>query len=316
MDFIDEHYERASLTRRLDTAVKTVSKESKKFKKSVSRESVHETVSQPKQQQPQHGQTKKTVTEYVSDVSARNENRKRRKIINSADGANGISTPNSPDAPNVPDVATADVGTAYDSDNEFHDSFNVNDVDLPEIPVNDKKIKAEILNVLSAWLGDMNYQMQQSFQERFDEATERVKSEVLEYVDSTEKTETGASALEESISYHAKDIDYLMNKNRGLQDRCRVLEGRLTRVEKELQEVKEEQLMQQARSMRENIKFQNIPEVEDGRENCQDTILKFLKYEVRIQGSDIEKIKFERIHRTGRKIPNLNRVMIGKVNSE
>ena len=74
--------------------------------------------------------------------------------------------------------------------------------------------------------------------------------------------------------------------------------------------------MEQARSMRDNVKFCNIPEKRGNQENCQDTIKAFMKDEMKITAGDMEKIKFERIHRVGRRFQNHNRPMIGKVNPE
>ena len=75
-------------------------------------------------------------------------------------------------------------------------------------------------------------------------------------------------------------------------------------------------LMRKARSMRDNVKFCNIPEAGDERENCQNTISAFLKDEMRIPSSELMKIKFERIHRVGRRFQNHNRPIVGKVNPE
>ena len=102
-----------------------------------------------------------------------------------------------------------------------------------------------------------------------------------------------------------------MKENQELRNRCRVLEGRLSHAEREIRDLKEESLMQQTRSMRDNIQFFNIPEPE-GSENCEQTIRTFLHEETKVQKTDLQKISFERIHRTGRRIQNRNRTTVAK----
>jgi len=131
------------------------------------------------------------------------------------------------------------------------------DADLPQLTeCADMKERSEILNTLSTWLGDMNAQMQQTFRRRFEEAMEEFKDEVLDHVDSKDA--------------HNTEIDDVRQENRELQNRCRILEGRITRAEREIEELREDSLKQKARSMRDNIKFFNIPEVEGDDEDDED----------------------------------------------
>lgn len=209
-------------------------------------------------------------------------------------------------------------GSASGSSNVFQDSQETIDYDasavlsdlpdLPDLPHLTDSQNADILGTLSAWLGEMNTQMQESFNKRFDEAIERVKEEVMNHANSSE--------LNVSLSSQAKDIDDLLKDNEELRNRCRVLEGRVTRAESELHQLKEEQLIQQARSMRDNVKFFNIPETEN--ENCEMVVRRFLINEMKVGRNDMEKIHFERVHRTGKYVRNSNnnRVIVAKVSPE
>ena len=62
----------------------------------------------------------------------------------------------------------------------------------------DEKSRDEILGILSSWLGDMNKQMKESFSQRFDEAIEWVKEELIDYVESTEAVSTLENHSKES----------------------------------------------------------------------------------------------------------------------
>ena len=90
------------------------------------------------------------------------------------------------------------------------------------------------------------------------------------------------------------------------------MEGRLTRTENVLEDLREQMLVQEARSMRDNLKFYNIPESQD--EECEETVRKFLSKEMKISVNDLNKIKFDRIHRTGQYRRDQNRVIVAKFN--
>ena len=94
------------------------------------------------------------------------------------------------------------------------------------------------------------------------------------------------------------------------REKCLVLEGQLTKAENEADELKEKLLAQEARSMRDNLTFFNIPEKEG--EDCEKTLRKFLRREMSISREDMEKIVFDRVHRTGRARSGFNRIVVAK----
>ena len=88
----------------------------------------------------------------------------------------------------------------------------------------------------------------------------------------------------------------------------------MSRAEKDIVHMREEQLMQEARSMRDNIVFYNIPE--SSQENVLQVVRDFLKTEMRIGDNEASKISFERVHRMGQKDRTGNRAIVAKVNNE
>jgi hypothetical protein len=187
------------------------------------------------------------------------------------------------------------------------------DAALPQLDqCGDHKLRDEILGVLSSWLGQMNNDLQHSFEQRFHEAM----TEILDRVgNGSEAQAQDVPEIVTSLTYQGDAIDEIVNENKVLQNRCRVLEGRLERAEKEIKELKEESLMAQARSMRDNLKFFNIEEVREV-ENCEETIRDFLRSEMKIAPDDLKRIVFDRVHRVGNKLRNQNRVMVAKLNHE
>jgi len=186
------------------------------------------------------------------------------------------------------------------------------DPDLPNLPqIRSEQDKAEILSILSAWLGEMNCQMQEQFNVRFEEAIDDVTTKVKSALMHEHSAMEGGSVT--SVSSH---IDDVMDENRVLKNRCELLEGRLTRAEMALEELKENQLEQQARSMENNVKFFNIPESNDENENCMSTIRNFLRDEMKVPHHDLQKIQLEKASRSGKKRRNKTRVMIATVNTQ
>lgn len=168
----------------------------------------------------------------------------------------------------------------------------------------EQNIQASVLNTVSSWMGEMRQSMQDTFNTQFDQALKDLRTELFQYVDSQDPTS--------SLSYASKDIDDCVQENTELQNKCRVLEGRLTRAEKEVDELRERILDQEARSMRDNIKFFNVPEVHN--EPCETTVRRFLCNEMRVSDEDQRRIRFDRVHRTGIAGAGQHRVIVAKCN--
>jgi hypothetical protein len=190
--------------------------------------------------------------------------------------------------------------------NEALTSTSLNFPDLPVFSMLDEKSRALMNTTMTSWLKKLH----ENIEAQVSQTVQAMKAE-LELDLRSNFNEKDMLACLNNQSY---DISDLQQENLTLDQRCRVLEGRLARAEKELEEVKEELLSQSARSMRDNLKFFNIAETDN--ENCEITIQNFLKTEMNISDDDMQRIHFDRVHRVGNKVGNANRVIVGKLNPE
>ena len=169
----------------------------------------------------------------------------------------------------------------------------------------EKKIAAVVTSLMSSWIIDrvtgMTSDLREEFADDIKERFEAVSQQVDEWDMCTYDMATTSRKLEE-----------LDNENEELKSRVRMLEGRLTRAEKEVCDLKEELLKQQARSMQDNLKFFNIPETYP--ENAESTLQNFLKTEMKIADNDMKKINFDRVHRTGERTQSRHRAIVAKFN--
>lgn len=106
-------------------------------------------------------------------------------------------------------------------------------------------------------------------------------------------------------------ITALSDENQQLREQCKLLEGRVTRLETETSGLREDLLQLQARSMRDNLIFYNIPEPDN--ENAQTTLRTFLREEMKISEEDMHQISCDRVHRLGKKTTRI-RPLIAKFN--
>ncbi len=176
-------------------------------------------------------------------------------------------------------------------------------IDTNELTVAEEKIRQAVMGTLASWMGEMQYTMQQSLNKQFEEVVSSMKVELLDQTDSD---------VIKSISHTSDVVEEIEHDNEELQQKCRLLEGRLTRAEREIELLKEEMLIQEARTMRDNLTFFNIPE--PNNESCEKTLRQFLTQEMKISDSDMAKIRFDRVHRTGQKSSNYHRVIVAKFN--
>jgi hypothetical protein len=324
-EFIDNHFEQTH--KRLSQVATVVRKTSQKGRKGKGMGKKSVSGSAVSQSQQQHSSTEFYTPMAKAKASAKRKIRSFDADTDPDEDQEFTDVDTDPDEdPEFPDSQDHDNYENDDNDNDDDDNddnddndvFMDADADLPQLTqCNDKD---EILSVLSSWLGEMNTQMRHTFQERFDEAMEQFKAEVQDSKNSADSTDsviaTDSTEIIRSLTSQGKAIDDIQKENKELQSRCRVLEGRLTRAEREIEELREDSLMQQARSMRDNIKFFNIPEPEDEAANCESTVRTFLREEMKVQQHDLQQISFDRIHRTGRHINNKHRVIVAKVNPD
>ena len=131
----------------------------------------------------------------------------------------------------------------------------------------EQKIHFAIMETMVSWMGEMQHNMQLSFNEEFEKAVDGMRQELLEHVEGRMEVQ------DESLTYHSTSVDANEREIEELRERCLVLEGRLTKAENEVDELKEKLLAQEARSMRDNLTFFNIPEKEG--EDCEKSLRNF-----------------------------------------
>ena len=182
--------------------------------------------------------------------------------------------------------------------------------DLSDMDCLSENAKDAVMTMMAEWMKNINLKVQKAVQEEVVYRIASMKVELLDYVESAVNTTDVLTSLE---SQH-EEIEELHKENDVLVNKCKVLEGRLARVEHELDVLREEQLSQQARSMRDNVQFFNIPE--QANENCKEVVMSFMKTEMKMPDNIISQIKFERIHRVGRYDRNQCRVIVGKTTSD
>lgn len=175
--------------------------------------------------------------------------------------------------------------------------------DLPTDPL-EQKVHASVMSTMASWMGELNHNMQETFNSQFEQALSNMKIDLLEHISSMD--------IIDSLNNTTRCIEELEQEITELKDNTRVLEGRLTRTEKEVEELKEQLLNQEARSMRDNLKFFNIPEQQG--ENCERTLYDFFHFEMKISDDDMKRIRFDRVHRVGPYIRGQNRVIVAKFN--
>jgi len=116
------------------------------------------------------------------------------------------------------------------------------------------------------------------------------------------------------ITSQGSDIQELQAENIVLKDRNHINEGRITRIEKEVADLREELLRTQQHSMKENIIFQNIPETPN--ENVYQLLNDLLVNRLRINNDDMMTITVLRAHRFGAKQGHFHRQIVAKINDE
>ncbi len=127
------------------------------------------------------------------------------------------------------------------------------------------------------------------------------KIEVL-LAEKVEINATNIRDLQTGSDFNGNIVETLQKDNDSLKLRCDMYEGRIIRLEKQLAATNEKVLDLTSRSMRNNLLFEGLPEVKDEKsEQTEGIVRDFVFDELKIQESDMGKIQFDGIHRTGPK---------------
>ena len=123
--------------------------------------------------------------------------------------------------------------------------------------------------------------------------------------------------LEENANRQDLEINRLQEENNELRKRLAIAEGRLTRAEKVLDDVKDKATDLTTRSMRDNLIFKNIAESKpESYIVIEKKLRSFLADELNVTDEDQDNIVFERAHRMGKPNPNHPRPIVVKLNSK
>ena len=123
--------------------------------------------------------------------------------------------------------------------------------------------------------------------------------------------EVRTDELEETVTKQTDTIKALTTDNECLQSRCQISEGRVTRLEKLVDDLREETLQINARSMKDNLIFHGIQETQP--ENVKEVLLNFLQTDMVIKQPDLNDIIIHKVHRMGGK-DNESRAIIANIN--
>ncbi len=121
--------------------------------------------------------------------------------------------------------------------------------------------------------------------------------------------------LQLALNVQTEELEMMAKELEATKEQQVITEGRLTRAEKLVEDLREQLLQQEARSMRDNLVFFNVPEQQtDHIKNTEHVLRDFLKTEMKIKDDDLRKINFDRVHRTGAKQQGRSRLIVAKFN--
>jgi hypothetical protein len=111
-----------------------------------------------------------------------------------------------------------------------------------------------------------------------------------------------------------QEVEMLQTENTHLRSKSQISEGRITRLEKIVLDLHEDMSQSTARSMKNNLVFSNIPELDNESNQQTINILRdFLETKLRIKPNDLKIIDLITVHRLGPK-GSYNRNIVAKLN--
>ena len=134
------------------------------------------------------------------------------------------------------------------------------------------------------------------------------ESEIENIVDRKVKSmvvslQENVKSLTVTVNNQKQQITDLCEETSTLRGKNALLEGRVSRSEKEIDALKEEILYMQARSMRDNLVFYNVPE-QEAEKTFDDTkaiLTSFIKDEMKVSAENLQKVNLGRTHRAAQK---------------
>lgn len=105
-------------------------------------------------------------------------------------------------------------------------------------------------------------------------------------------------SLKESLEFSQEQISELVKDNAELKGKMELMEARVDTTETENKKLKESLLNVKCRSMRDNIVFAGIPEVEG--KDCETVIREFMSEQLNMPSEIVQGITFSLVHKMGR----------------
>lgn len=136
-----------------------------------------------------------------------------------------------------------------------------------------------------------------------------ISGTLIEQQESIAKLESEVAGLDQAVGSQEKDIGKL-NKGYLKSDvRIKILEGKLKHQEIVIKEMQEQITNIKAKQVNKNVIITQVAEDENETQlQTRAKVVSFMKDQMKMTDNDIEKVKFDDVHRTGRKGPKPRRI--------
>ena len=238
----------------------------------------HTLSSTPRPQEKSDNYRQRTLDSMILGQTKSQENRKSKKRKNISPLL----------MMNLEDVSTSD---STEDEETLIQVSQTRSLKAPELSMeSDEKTLATVKSVTASFTQELH-----DFKNEIKDLIVRNKEEDRQLIN------TLVAKVESLTTTVEKKDEEIKNLNESLenaQTKARVLEGRLTRLEKVVGETREELLQQKARSMKKNLLFYNLAESRD--EDVRKVLNEFFKNQLRMPQEQIDSLVIENTHRMGK----------------
>lgn len=166
---------------------------------------------------------------------------------------------------------------------------------LENLSEDEKRVAGSVLESLLTMVSDHLSLFKDKLTSQFETAMERQQD-----------------AMDLVLNRQTTEMEMMAEELKTVKDQLMITEGRLTRAEKQVDDLREQLLVTEARSMRDNLMFYNIPEDNTLGKDMESTLRAFLREEMSISDEDMKSISFDRVHRIGAKRAQWSRPIVAK----
>lgn len=221
-----------------------------------------------------------------------------------------------------------DQSESSDGDNIFHESMEF--IDQRQEPctsqIKHKKKKKKCISSCdsptdgSTSTSDVMNAIQnlkKDFFARMDTMTEKMFRRIdnMEKIHSAEMREmkTKVNELTAVIENHSAELIDVQTASADLNEHFQLVQGRLTRAEKVIADMKEEIIDLKSQQMKDNLIFQGISESRDVNEDVEETVMNFLRQDMKINEQNLVKVRVDTCYRMGKRQDSKNRVIMARM---